>query len=104
MLYGQRIQLHVTSSEINKGIEKIKLYRDDTRKELIAYVKNTIKPSTDPTAMLDRYFEYFTIMPVDMDPNGIVPKIKHIMNKQKSCQHTDLILLKTFLIVMMQSL
>ncbi|WP_255495945.1 DUF1512 family protein, partial [Candidatus Nitrosotalea sp. FS] len=64
MLYGQRIQLHVTSSEINKGLEKIKLYRDDTRKELITYVKNTIKPSTDPTALLDRYFEYFTIMPV----------------------------------------
>ncbi|MDE1845238.1 MAG: DUF1512 domain-containing protein [Thaumarchaeota archaeon] len=79
MLYGQRIQLQVTSSEINKGLEKIKSYRDDTRKELIAYVKNTIKPSTDPTALLDRYFEYFTIMPVDMDPNGIVPKIKHIM-------------------------
>ena len=83
MLYGQRIQLHVTSSEINKGLEKIKLYRDDTRKELISYVKNTIKPSTDPTALLDRYFEYFTIMPVDMDPNGIVPKIKHIMRKRE---------------------
>src|SRR5574340_1161799 len=83
MLYGQRIQLQVTSSEINKGLEKIKSYRDDTRKELIAYVKNTIKPSADPTALLDRYFEYFTIMPVDMDPNGIVPKIKHIMRTRE---------------------
>jgi len=83
MLYGQRIQLHVTSSEINKGLEKLKLYRDDTRKELIAYVKNTANPSTDPTVFLDRYFEYFTIMPVDMDPNGIVPKIKHIMRTRE---------------------
>lgn len=83
MLYGQRIQLQVTSSEINKGLEKLKLYRDDTRKELIAYVKNTVHPSTDPTTMLDRYFEYFTIMPVDMDPNGIVPKIKHIMKTRE---------------------
>jgi len=83
MLYGQRIQLHVTSSEINKGLEKLKMYRDDTRKELIAYVKNNVKSSTDPTALLDRYFEYFTIMPVDMDPNGIVPKIKHIMRTRE---------------------
>src|SRR5574340_1122163 len=83
MLYEQRIQLQVTSSEINKGLEKLKLYRDDTRKELIAYVKTTVHPSTDPTTMLDRYFEYFTIMPVDMDPNGIVPKIKHIMKTRE---------------------
>ncbi|CUR51449.1 conserved protein of unknown function [Nitrosotalea devaniterrae] len=83
MLYGQRIQLQVTSSEINKGLEKIKSYRDDTRKDLITYVKNTVNPSVDPTTLLDRYFEYFTIMPVDMDPNGIVPKIKHIMRTRE---------------------
>ena len=83
MLYGQRIQLQVTSSEINKGLEKLKSYRDDTRKELITYMKNMPSPTADPTAMLDRYFEYFTIMPVDMDPNGIVPKIKHIMRTRE---------------------
>jgi len=79
MLYGQRIQLHVTSSEINKSLEKLKIYRDETRKELIDYVKNVLKPGGDPSTKLDRYFEYFTIMPADMDPNGIVPKIRHIM-------------------------
>lgn len=83
MLYGQRIQLQVTSSEINKGLEKLKSYRDDTRKELIDYIKNTLKPSEDPTSKLDRYFEYFTIMPTDMDPNGIVPKIRHIMKTRE---------------------
>jgi hypothetical protein len=83
MLYGQRIQLQITSSEINKGLEKLKAFRDDTRKELIDYVKNTIKPSEDPTARLDRYFEYFTIMPSDMDPNGIVPKIRHMMRTRE---------------------
>ncbi|MDE1842575.1 MAG: DUF1512 domain-containing protein [Thaumarchaeota archaeon] len=83
MLYGQRIQLHVTSSEINKDLEKLKQYRDDTRKELISYVKNTVKPLSDPAVMLDKYFEYFTIMPVDVDPNGIVPKIRHIMRTRE---------------------
>lgn len=83
MLYGQRIQLQVTSSEINKGLEKLKLYRDETRTDLINYIKNTVKPSEDPTSKLDRYFEYFTIMPADMDPNGIVPKIRHIMRTRE---------------------
>lgn len=83
MLYGQRIQLQVTSSEINKGLEKLKEYRDETRMELIAYVKNTVKPSADPTVVLDRYFEYFTIMPADLDPNGIVPKIRHMMRTRE---------------------
>ncbi len=83
MLYGQKIQLQVTSSEINKSLEKLKTYRDDTRKELIDYIKDTMKPSWDVPSRLDRYFEYFTIMPVDMDPNGIVPKIRHMMKSRE---------------------
>ncbi len=83
MLYGQKIQLQVTSSEINKSLEKLKMYRDDTRKELAEYIKTTIKPSWDVPSRLDRYFEYFTIMPVDMDPNGIVPKIMHMMRSRE---------------------
>ena len=82
MLYGQKIQLQVTSSEINKSLEKLKTFRDDTRKELIDYIKTT-KSTPDPSSKLDRYFEYFTIMPVDMDPNGIVPKIRHMMRTRE---------------------
>src|SRR5437879_9983522 len=83
MLYGQRIQLHVTSSEINKSLEKLKIYKDQKQKKLIDYVKNVLKPREDPSTKLDRYIEYFTIMPVDMDPNGIVPKIRHIMRNRE---------------------
>ncbi len=83
MLYGQRIQLQVTSSEINKSIEKLKTYRDDTRKNLISYVKKTLKQIDDPSKKLERYYEYFTIFPADLDPNGIVPKIRHIMRTRE---------------------
>jgi hypothetical protein len=83
MLYGQRIQLQITSSEINKSLEKLKIFKEDTRKELLDYIKTTIKPTTDPSAKIDRYLEYFTIMPVDMDPNGIIQKIRHIMRSRE---------------------
>ena len=83
MLYGQRIQLQITSSEINKSLEKLKTFKEDTKKELLDYIKTTIKPTTDPSTKIDRYLEYFTIMPVDMDPNGIIPKIRHIMRSRE---------------------
>lgn len=83
MLYGQKIQLQVTSSEINKSLEKLKAFRDETRSDLTNYIKTTMKPSWDVGSRLDRYFEYFTIMPVDMDPTGIVPKIRHMMRTRE---------------------
>ncbi len=83
MFYGQRIQLQITSSEISKSLEKLKMFKDDTRKELLDYIKTTIKPATDPSAKIDRYLEYFTIMPVDLDPNGIIQKIRHVMRSRE---------------------
>ena len=55
MLYGQRIQLQITSSEINKSLEKLKTFKEDTRKELLDYIKTTIKPTVDPSAKIDKY-------------------------------------------------
>ncbi len=77
VFYGQRIQLYVTSGEIKKGIAKLDFYREESRNELIDYVKKNLKPSEDPVKKIDRFLDYFTIMPVDMDPNGIVDKVQH---------------------------
>jgi len=83
MFYGQRIQLQITSSEISRSMEKLKTFKEEARKELIEYLKTTLKPATDPTPKIDRFFEHFTIMPVDMDPNGIVPKVRHIVRSRE---------------------
>lgn len=83
MFYGQKIQLQITSSEINKSLEKLKTFKEDTRKELLDYIKSTIKPAADPSTKIDRYLEYFTIMPVDLDPNGIIQKIRHTMRSRE---------------------
>jgi hypothetical protein len=53
--------------------------KENARKEAVDYVKASIQPSTDPSARIDRFLEYFTIMPVDLDPSGIVRKLDHIM-------------------------
>lgn len=83
LFYGQRIQLQITSNDIKKNISKLKLFKDESRTELINYIKNNLKPSSDPTSKLDRFIDYFTIMPVDMDPNGIIPKVRHVVRSRE---------------------
>jgi len=83
VFYGQRIQLQVTSGEIKKGIKKLDAYRIEARSELIEYVKKNMNPKEDPTKKIDRFLDYFTIMPVDMDPNGIVDKIRHTVRARE---------------------
>ena len=82
VFYGQRIQLQITSSEINKSIVKLQKYKEETRKELLDYLQKS-KAAGDVTKKVDQFLEYFTIMPVDMDPNGIMPKIKHLLRSRE---------------------
>jgi hypothetical protein len=83
IFYGQRIQLQVTSGEIKKSIKKLDAYRIEARTELIEYVKKNMNTKEDPTKKIDRFLDYFTIMPVDMDPNGIVNKVRHIVRARE---------------------
>ena len=82
VFYGQRIQLMVSSNEIKKDISKLEEFKNNSRQKLIDYVK-TIKPKDDPIKKIDSFLEYFTIMPVDLDPNGIIPKINHLVHSRE---------------------
>ena len=83
VFYGQRIQLIITSRDIKKDMAKLEQFRNDSRNELIDYVKQKLSPNGDPTQKLDRFFDYFTIMPVDIDPNGIIPKIHNLVRSRE---------------------
>jgi len=83
VFYGQRIQLTITSGEIKNGIKKLEDYKTKSRNELIDYIKKNMNPKNDPTKKIDRFLDYFTIMPVDMDPNGIVAKVRHIVRARE---------------------
>jgi len=83
IFYGQRIQLQVTSNEIKKSIKKLDGYRIEARKELIDYIKKNMSLKQAPEKKIDEFLEYFTIMPVDMDPNGIVDKVKHTVRARE---------------------
>jgi len=79
MMYAQKFQSRIILSEISHSLVKLKTMKEGARTEAIDYVKATVKPSVDPSAGVDRLLEYFTIMPVDLDPSGIVRKLDHVM-------------------------
>ena len=82
VFYGQRIQLYVSANEIKKDITKLEEFKNESRQKLISYIKNNLKPKDDPVQKIDSFLEYFTIMPVDLDPNGIIPKINHLVHSR----------------------
>ncbi len=77
VLYGQRIQLYITSNEIKKKIIELGQYTTDSRNDLLAYTKREVGANLDEK--IDRFLEYFTIMPVDMDPAGMVERVRHVI-------------------------
>jgi hypothetical protein len=83
VFYGQRIQLIITSRDIKKRMAELEQFRNDSRDELINYIKQKLSPNGDPAQKLDRFFDYFTIMPVDIDPNGIIPKIHNLVRSRE---------------------
>ena len=83
VFYGQRIQLYITSGEIKKGIKKLDSYSAESRDQLLKYVKTNFETKPDLNSKIDRFLDFFTIMPVDMDPNGIVDKVRHTVRSRE---------------------
>ena len=83
VFYGQRIQLIITSGDIKKKLGQLEQFRNDSRSALIEYIKKDLAVKDDVTQKLDRIFDYFTIMPIDIDPNGIIPKIHRLIRSRE---------------------
>ena len=81
-IYGQRLQMYLIANDISRALSRLKIMRDKSRKEAIDYFTSSGKVAGDPTQRIDEFLDYVTIMPVDMDPNGIVGKLQHITNSR----------------------
>ncbi len=80
LFYGQRIQMYIMIREVQSSLYRLKYIKDEGRKITIETIKEIGKPQTDPTARVDRFLEYFTISPQNLDPAGIVWKLEHILD------------------------
>ena len=93
VFYGQRIQLIITSTDIKKKLAQLEQFRNDSRSELIEYIRKDLGVKDDVTQKLDRIFDYFTIMPIDIDPNGIIPKIHRLIRSREDTTRKQIQLL-----------
>jgi hypothetical protein len=79
MFYGTRLQMFTALRDIGSGLNKLKVMKDKARKEAIEYLVNVGKAPGDPAQRVDQFLDYVTIMPVDIDPAGLVGKIDHVV-------------------------
>jgi hypothetical protein len=80
IFYGQRIQMYVMLREVEVSLYKLKFIKEEGRKTAVETIKEIGKPQTDPTDRIDRFLEYFTIGPQNLDPAGVVWKLEHILD------------------------
>ena len=80
MFYGQRIQMYVMLREVEGSLYRLKYIKDEGRKIAIETIKEIGKAQADPTDRVDRFLEYFTIGPQNLDPAGVVWKLEHILD------------------------
>ena len=79
LLYGQRFQTMLILNEISRSVKKLQAMKERSRKEAIDYLTSTVGQSPEITNRIDQFLEYFTIMPVDIDPSGVMQKLEHIV-------------------------
>ena len=77
--FGTRIQVYFALNDIGRGLTKLKVMKEKSRKEAIDYLVNVGKAPNDPSQRVDQFLDYVTIMPVGIDPQGLVNKIDHIV-------------------------
>ena len=80
MFYGQKIQTWTMLSEVGRAVSRLKAMKEVARQIAIDTIKNSGKETIDPTPRIDHFLEYFIIMPTDLDPTGIVPKLNHLID------------------------
>jgi hypothetical protein len=79
MIYGQKFQAWMILGDVSKSLTRLKTMKETARREVIDYIKTSITPAADPSERIDKFLEYFAIMPVDLDPQGIIRKLDHMM-------------------------
>jgi hypothetical protein len=78
ILFGQRIQFYSLLGSVRRSLVRLDAIRDEARKETVDYFVKTGNAAVDAAERIDQFLNYVTIMPVDLDPNGIVQKIGHL--------------------------
>ena len=81
-LWAPRIQSYMVLRDVKGSLSKLTVLKEQSKKEALDYLVSVTQTPKDVTPRLEQTLEYFTIMPVELDPNGIVGKIEHVTRLQ----------------------
>ncbi|RDE15838.1 MAG: DUF1512 domain-containing protein [Candidatus Thorarchaeota archaeon] len=82
-LYGAKFQMWQWLKQIESGLIELKEMSIDSRDSAIATFKQYGKSEADVTKGIDRWLDFFTIMPVDLDPAGVLKRLDHLLDDRR---------------------
>jgi hypothetical protein len=69
--------------KIEKTAQELEDMSEKSKKFIIKEITRKKKPTKDLKENISRFYEFFTIGPVSMDPYGIVSKVDHVIRGEK---------------------
>ncbi len=82
-LYGAKIQMWQWLKQIEAGLIELKKMAIESRQAAINTFKEYGKSEEDVAGEIDRWLDYFTIMPVDLDPAGVLKRLDHLLDERR---------------------
>ncbi len=82
-LYGAKFQMWQWLKQIETGLHELKRMFIESRQTAIDAFKEYGKSEEEVAKDLDRWMDYFTIMPVDLDPAGILKRLDHLLDERR---------------------
>ncbi|MHA2354215.1 MAG: DUF1512 family protein [Candidatus Thorarchaeota archaeon] len=82
-LYGARIQMWQWLKQIEAGLVELERMKKESTQKAIDAFKRYGRPEDDVVNELARWLDYFTIMPVDLDPAGILKRLDHLLDERR---------------------
>ncbi|MHA2162239.1 MAG: DUF1512 family protein [Candidatus Thorarchaeota archaeon] len=82
-LYGAKIQMWQFLKQIESGLIELKKMAIESRQTSIDTFKEFGNSEEEVAKGLDRWLDYFTIMPVDLDPAGILKRLDHLLDERR---------------------
>ncbi len=80
-MFYPRLMISQIMYKLERSVTKMERMSNDSKKFLLKEVSK--KPDKRLKDSVDRFYEFFSISPVSLDPSGIIGKLDHMMREQK---------------------
>ena len=84
MVFNQHFQRMWWTRDVEKALVKLDRYVKRSKEVLYKTVVDQGKPDADPSKAIDDFLEFFVIEPVDKDPYGVLKRLEHILDVERS--------------------